>query len=321
MLKFPIAGVLLFLTLSMTSWATTTPSWGPTTSGPFFTGTAETDPAGSFFFETYAYDYLQPRQHTQSLNLPQRFSVGLGDEWEFDTDVNLIVNGGTVPSGQSVIATGVGNTTYWIKKQMMADEDPTRFWASPALSFEVILAIPSGKYLNLNPQLYGLDQMGTGTYQESLQLVARKRFKPFDIYLQIGDAVQNPTSVEAGYAYNNGLAQTGGPSRVVYGNLLNYQAAFEHVLDDQTGAGYLVEITGASQSGYNFPFGRSNAPTWSFLWGGPEVEITYPNTRSLQVTWGAGIMLPIYQSDYSKTVIPMFTVTLYGNGPMGHRGE
>ena len=34
--------------------------WGPNTSGPFFTGTAEVEPIGSWYLEPFAYDYITP---------------------------------------------------------------------------------------------------------------------------------------------------------------------------------------------------------------------------------------------------------------------
>lgn len=51
--------------------------WGPNTSGPFFTGTAEVEPVGSFFLEPYWFDYLQPGIGFSSLSMPERLSVGL----------------------------------------------------------------------------------------------------------------------------------------------------------------------------------------------------------------------------------------------------
>jgi hypothetical protein len=34
--------------------------WGPNTSGPFFTGTAEVEPVGSWYLEPFAYDFINP---------------------------------------------------------------------------------------------------------------------------------------------------------------------------------------------------------------------------------------------------------------------
>ena len=52
----------------------------------------------------------------------------------------------------------------------------------------------------------------------------------------------------------------------------------------------------------------------------PEVEATWPHNKTFSATWGAGVALPVYQSDYPRTITPMGTVTLYFNGPFGYRG-
>ena len=48
--------------------------------------------------------------------------------------------------------------------------------------------------------------------------------------------------------------------------------------------------------------------------------MTWPHDKAFSVTWGAGVALPVYQSDYPVTVTPMGTVTFYFNGPFGYRG-
>jgi hypothetical protein len=65
--------------------------WSPNTSGPFFTGTAEVDPIGSWYLEPiFAYDFLTAG--SSSLYNPIRFSIGLGHDLELDTFIPLIQN-------------------------------------------------------------------------------------------------------------------------------------------------------------------------------------------------------------------------------------
>ena len=52
--------------------------WGPNTSGPFFTGTAEVEPIGSWYLEPFAYDFINPGIAASSLSMPMRLAVGLG---------------------------------------------------------------------------------------------------------------------------------------------------------------------------------------------------------------------------------------------------
>ena len=297
--------------------------WGPNTSGPFFTGTAEVEPIGSWYLEPFVYDSISPG--SSSYYMPMRLAVGLGHNLELDTFIPLIdnVEGPPItPSGQSANHFGVGNTHFEVKWQIASDEDVYLPLARPSVALTFDFWVPSGQYQNLNPQQYGANQLGNGTFNEAVMLLVRKHVKPFMFYLQVGDIVENPTTVGVGYGFNNGINQNEvANEHVVDGNLLYYAGAFEHVINTEWGAGYLLEIYGESQSGQNLLFGAANAPAWSFLWAAPEVEVTWPHTRNLSATWGAGVALPVYQSDYPRTVTPMGTVTVYFNGPFGYRGQ
>ena len=298
-------------------------SWGPNTSGPFFTGTAEVEPIGSWYLEpVFVYDYLSPG--SSSLYNPVRLSIGLGHNLELDTFIPLILNtvGPPVsPQGTSASHFGAGNTHFEIKWELTSDQNVYLPLARPAIALTFDFWVPSGQYQNLNPQDYGTDQLGNGTFNESVFLLVRKHVKPFIFYLQLGDIVENPSTVGVGYTFNNGLTSINSPDfHMVDGNLLYFAGAFEHVVNTEWGTGYLLEFYGESQSGQNLFFGRANAPAWSFLWAAPEVEVTWPHGKEFSATWGAGVALPVYQSNYPSTVTAMGTVSFYFNGPFGYRG-
>ncbi len=297
--------------------------WGPNTSGPFFTGTAEADPIGSWYLEpVFVYDFLSAG--SSSLYNPMRLSIGIGHNLELDTFIPLIQNEESpplTPAGTTASHFGAGNTHFEIKWQLTSDANVFLPLARPAIALTFDFWIPSGQYQNLNPQDYGADQMGNGTYNEAIMLLVRKHVKPFMFYFQFGDIVENPSTVGVGYTFNNSITSVNTPNfHMVDGNLLYYAAAFEHVINTEWGAGYLLEFYGESQSGQNLFFGASNAPPFSFLWWAPEVEVTWPHGKKFAATWGAGIALPVYQSDYPRTVTPMGTVSFYFNGPFGYRG-
>ncbi len=298
-------------------------SWGPNTSGPMFTGTAEVEPVGSFFYEPYWFDYLNPGLGMSSLAMSQRLSIGLIKNWEFDISVPFVVNQAGAPTtpGPTVNAFGMGDTLVWVKNQLTSDADPYHFFARPALTVEYQFTLPTGHFLNLNPQLYGEDQTGDGTFNEGIYLLMRKHFKPFMLYLEAGDIIENPTQVGTGYTFNNSIQTTASPQTVIDGNLLWFSGAFEHVLSDKWGAGYVLEFFGESQTGQSLLFGAANAPAWSFLWVDPGIELTWPDTERVSVTWGLAMGFPVYQSNYPATYTPMGTITVYYNGPFGYRGE
>lgn len=297
--------------------------WGPNTSGPFFTGTAEVEPVGSFFYEPYWFNYLEPGIGFSSLSMLQRLSIGLAKNWEFDISIPFVSNQAAAPTtpGQTINAFGMGDTLVWFKQQLSSDSDVFHFWSMPAISIEEQFTLPTGHFLNLNPQMYTVDQTGDGTFNEALFLIVRKHVKPFMFYLQVGDIVENPTQVGSGFTFNNALTTTQASQSVVNGNLFYYAGAFEHIVNDTWGAGYLLEFFGESQVGQNLFFGAANAPAWSYLWVAPEVEVTWPYEGTVTVTWGAGVALPVYQSNYPETYTPMGTITVYYNGPFGYRGE
>lgn len=301
-------------------------SWGPLTSGPFYTGTADANPPTSGYYEPFLFDTLTSSLGQSSLYMPQRLSYGIVKNLEIDFYVPVDYNSvgpPSTPNGQTVTAAGIGNLHFELKRQFMNDSNNYRFWAKPSLALTYIQYIPTGKYQKLNPQLYDADQRGNGTYNEGLNLLARKRFRPFEGYFQFGDLVENPNHVGSGYTFNNGFTTVpdGEHLRVVNGNLLYYAGAFEHVLNNKYGLGYLVEYNGQSQSKTNLFFGHANAPSWTYLDLSPEGEFTWPNKKSYAITWGGGVSLPTVASGYARSKVPMFTVTFYRNGKHGYRGE
>ncbi len=299
-------------------------SWGPNTSGPFFTGTAEVEPVGSFFIEPYVYDFLQPSLGTSILSMPERISIGVSKNWEFDVSIPIVVNQATSPTtppGQSIQNLGIGDTLLWFKRQFSSDGNAYSFWARPAMTLEAQFTLPTGRYLNLDPNQYTTDQTGDGSFDEGIYLILRKHFKPFMLYFQAGDILLNPTTVGPGYTMNNQMSTTTQPQKIVNGNLLYYAGSFEHVLNDTWGAGYLLEFFGESQDGQSLLFGTANTPAWSFIWVDPAIEITWPYEGPINITWGAGMAFPLYQSNYPRTYTPMGTISVYYNGPFGYRGE
>ncbi len=301
-------------------------TWGPATSGPNFTGTAEVEPAGSWYLEPWFFGYHDLRYGTWELAMPQRLAIGAGYNLELDLYPNFILNTAeppTTPPGKSTAHFGVGNTHFELKYELTSDADTYDLWALPALSLKTITWIPTGNYQNLSPSAYNTDQFGNGTWNQGIGLLVRKRFKPFELYGEFDEIVEFPTEVHGGYQFNNGLTQVplGHSLHMTDGNLLNYGVAFEHVLNSGYGAGYVLEIAGQSQSRHSLFFGRANAPAWSYLWASPTIEFTWPETRSFEITWGLGAVLPVCQWDFPQTIGPIFTVTFYFNGQYGRRGD
>ncbi len=284
-------------------------NWDPTTSGPFFTGTAETQPPGSFFAETYVYDYYQSNPGIHSVVMPLRFNVGVIDGLDFNASVPYDHTLEKGPNGNWYQGGGVGDTQLWVKKELIKASGNL-----PTISTELILTLPSGNYAHLKPDLYDADQTGLGTTDVGVSVLARKRLEPFEFYGQLTYTTGSQTTVAPGYSTQNGtLFPQGG--LITPGDTIFYSGAFEHILNEKWNAGYLMELYGGASTGHNLFVGPTGRAGWSFLWAAPELEIDFPRN----VSWGAGVALPVYQENYLRTITPMFTVTYTYSGPEGHR--
>lgn len=298
------------------------PSWGPTTSGPFFTGTAEVEPMGSRYLEPYMFAYRQVGSSSTDFN--QKMAVGMGNHLEFDAQVPLILNTAkppVTPAGTAVSQFGPGDAHLNFKYQLTSDTNTSKLFARPAMALTFDFFLPSGNASGLRPSRYGVDQFGNGTFQEGLSLLIHKRAHPFEFYGQFGDLIEDPTTVSQGYGYNNGMTtvQSGKNVRMIDGNLLYYSAAIEYVISSKHGIGLLAEVDGQAQSLHNLFFGRASAPGYSYLSAAPEVEYTWPAGKNFAITWGAGVNLPVERGDYPRVFTPMATVTFCFNGPNGGR--
>ena len=123
-------------------------AWGPPSSGPNFTGTAEVEPAGSWYFEPWFYEYLQPGENSRSLAMPQRFALGIGYMSELDVYPNFLFNTagpppgpagasstrGSIGKGTVTSRLGVGNFHFELKHQLVVDQDTEHLLALPAVS-------------------------------------------------------------------------------------------------------------------------------------------------------------------------------------------
>ena len=286
--------------------------WVGNTSGPFFTGTADAEPLGSWYYEPFLFDSVGSPSY--QINALQKFSVGLPLDMEFDLSVPVIYNRGETPASVPVDHFGVGDIALQLKKQLTRDCSAYDFLATPSLAVIAGATIPTGNYQNLSPGIDGTDQSGNGTYDLDVGIEVRKQAAPFQFYLEVADYLIFPANVSAPYSFNNGTPLPPGSSlHMVDGNLFYYAAAIEHVLDPEIGFGYLIEIYGETQNSSNLVYGSANAPEWSALWLAPELEVTWPNRNDFSITWGVGVAIPVAQSNYPSTFIPMATATFYFN--------
>ena len=295
--------------------------WGPTTSGPFFTGTAEVEPLGSSYVEPFLFSNQKKGSSSNVFN--QKMAMGLGNRVEFDAQMPMVVNTVSTPTGQTVTRSGLGDLHLDVKYQLTEDSNTSKLLARPALGVTTDFFFPTGKASGLQPSLYGADQFGNGTFQQGMSLLIHKRVEPFSLYGQVGDLIADPAHVSQGYGYDNGIAMvtSGQNVRMVDGNLLYYSGAIEYVMNSKHGLGVLAEMNGQSQNSHNLIFGKATAPAYSYLAVAPEVEFTTPMGKNAGIAWGAGVDVPVERGNFPRVVTPMVTATFYFNGPNGGRSS
>jgi hypothetical protein len=287
--------------------------WVGNTSGPFYTGTADVEPGGSFYVEPYYFDYRTRGSHT--VNAPFKVALGIGKKFEFDVYAPLVFVRNANPNlndPEHASNSGYGDTILQVKWQATKEEDRTHFLSRPSTGLVFAENVPTGKFQGLQQNLFGSDQLGTGEWNEQFGLLARKQFRPFELYVQEGAVVENPVTVTGPYSFDNGIASVpaGEKYRVVDGTILSSSAALEHVLSPKHGFGYLVEYIAERQFSHNLLFGRATTPTYSYINLIPEVEITGPHKGKFEVTWGAGTAFTVRRKNYPAQLTPMFTITL-----------
>ena len=311
-----IGAVLMVMTMSNVVQAQKaarvddTERWVDNTSGPTYTGTADVMPGGSFYIEPYYFNYRTAGG--SSTALPLKLAYGIGHRMEADLFLPVDYSGATADHGG---AYAFGDTVAQVKYGLRKERDRYHLWRAPSLGVSFDLNIPTGQLKNSKPNVYGGSQTTNGTWNEQVNLLVRKQFKPFELYLEGTEIVQNPVDISGPYDFNNGIDSVapGTPFHVVDGNVLAADAALEHVVVPRWGLGYLIEMNAQRQSGRSLLFGLATAPAFSYLDLSPELEVTWPGKGRFPITWGGGVTFTALRSDYPKQLTPVFTVTFNGD--------
>jgi hypothetical protein len=287
--------------------------WVDNTSGPFYTGTADVEPGGSYYIEPYYFNYRTKGQN--NIYVPTKFAYGLGKGLELDLYAPFDYNQIRDPNGNVNSALGYGDTLAQVKWQIAKEKDRYHFWTMPSMAFAFDLNVPTGKYKGQNPNLSGASQTSNGTWNEQIGFQIRKQFKPFELYLQETELIQNPANIVGPYQFNNGIdsVPAGEHLRMIDGNVLETAGAVEHVLLPKEGFGYLVEYSAERQFGRSLFFGKANAPSFAYFDLSPELEVTWPSKGKYPITWAGGTTFTAARSNYPRQLTPIFTVSFYGD--------
>lgn len=268
------------------------------------------EPKGSFYIEPFYFNYRT--KDDSNVSMPTKLAYGIGHKLEADLFFPIDY---TAPTKTVESSFGYGDTVVQGKLELHKELDRFHLLAMPSLGLSFDLNIPTGHLRSAKPNVAGGSQTTNGTWNEQVNVLARKQFKPFELYLEGTEIIQNPVDVVGPYNFNNGInsVAAGTPFHVVDGNVIAFSGALEHVLQPKTGFGYIIEADAERQSDRSLLFGRATAPSFSYLNLSPELEVTWPATGRFPLTWGGGLTMAATHSWFQKQLTPMFTVTLYGN--------
>jgi len=288
-------------------------SWNPPTHGAIYTTSADVARQGQWFARFYVQGQIGSGEFENNLSskstaspfspnavaptailyygLTRDVSVGAGASGIYWHSDNADADGRT--SGA-----GIGTTSLILKyRPVVQNPDSGR----PSVSLYSRLSLPTNRWLG-TPEIPGgftpLSRVPTsrfGAIAFTEGILFRKNLAPFRI------------SGNVYYSYN--LPGSGSqPGVTVYGgDLINTHLALEHVLDETTGFGYLIETTTLHQLGSRLDGHPTNTTpkTFSLLGIQPGVEYTFSRYESGAKLVGAlGVMFTVAGQNDIRAIYP-----------------
>lgn len=288
-------------------------SWNPPTHGTTFTSSADVTRQGQWYVRAYVQGQIGSGQYesTPSLNntaapfspdavapaailyygLTRHVSVALGLSWIYWRSDNPDAEGRT--SGG-----GIGPTSLIFKyRPIVQNPDSWR----PSISLYTKLSLPTNHWFG-TPEIPGgftpLSRVPSSRFEAAAVtegLLFRKNLEPFRI---TGNLF---------YSYNlPGPSSTSGMT-VYGGDLISSHLALEHVLDERTGFGYLLELATLNQLTTRLDGHPTNTTPESFWLLGlqPGLEYTFSRYESGAKLVGAiGVMFTIAGQNDIRAIYP-----------------
>lgn len=288
-------------------------SWNPPTHGTSFTSSADVARKGQWYVRMYVQGQIgsgqfenNPSSKTTAspfspdavapaailyYGLTRHVSVGLGMSWIYWRSDHPNAEGRT--SGG-----GIGPTSLVLKyRPIVQNPDSWR----PSISLYTKVSLPTNRWFG-TPEIPGgftpLSRVPSSRFEAAALtegLLFRKNLEPFRI------------SGNLFYSYN--LPGAGSESGVtVYGgDLINTHLALEHVLNEHTGLGYLLELTTLHQLSTRLDGHPTNTTPASFWLLGlqPGLEYTFSRYESGAKLVGAiGVMFTIAGQNDIRAIYP-----------------
>jgi len=298
-------------------------AWNPPTHGTTLTGSADVSRQGHWFVRAYVQGMIgsgESEQNAPAKNTAAPFSpdavtpvailyygltshvmLGLGVSGIYWHSNNPDPEGGT--SGA-----GIGTTSLIMKyRPIIQDPDSWR----PSIAFYSKVSLPTNEWFGTPPIPGGFTPLSRvpssrfGAIALTEGILFRKNLEPFRI------------SGNVYYSYN--LPGSGSEPGTVYGgDLLLTHLALEHVLDEQTGFGYLLELTTMNQFATRLDGHPVNTTPSRFYLVGlqPGLEYTFSRYESGAKLVGAiGVMFTVAGDNDIRAIYPNISFKYFFEQP------
>jgi hypothetical protein len=288
-------------------------SWNPPTHGTSYTSSADVTRQGQWFVRAYVQGMIGSgeSQHTAtSQNVASPFSpdavmpavtlyYGLTHHVMVGVGISAVYWHSSTPEADGrTSGSGIGTTNLIVKYRPIV-QDP-HAWR-PSIAFYSRLSLPTNRWFG-TPEIPGgftpLSRVPSSRFEAvavTEGILFRKNLEPFRI---TGNVF---------YSYN--FPGSGSESGVtVYGgDLINTHLALEHVLDEETGFGYLIEMTTLRQLNGRLDGHAVNTVPATFWLVGlqPGLEYTFARYESGAKLVGAiGVMFTVAGQDDIRAIYP-----------------
>jgi hypothetical protein len=288
-------------------------SWNPPTHGTSFASNADVTRKGQWFLRAYVQGMIgsgESQKTTSSQTVATPFSpdavvpaitlyYGLTRDVMAGLGVSAVYWSSSIPEPDGrTSGSGIGTTNVILKYRPIV-QDPDSW--KPSIAIYSRLSLPTNHWLG-TPEIPGgftplsrVPSSRFGAVAVTEGILFRKNLEPFRI---TGNVY---------YSYN--LPGSGSePGVTVYGgDLLSTHLAFEHVLNERTGFGYLVEMTTLQQFNSRLDGHAVNTTPATFWLVGvqPGLEYTFARYESGAKLVGAvGVMFTVAGQDDIRAIYP-----------------
>jgi len=298
-------------------------AWNPPTHGTTLTGSADVSRQGHWFVRAYVQGMIgsgESEQNAPAKNTAAPFSpdavtpvailyYGLTSHVMLGLGVSGIYwhSNNPDPEGRTSGA-GIGTTSLIMKyRPIIQDPDSWR----PSIAFYSKVSLPTNEWFGTPPIPGGFTPLSRvpssrfGAIALTEGILFRKNLEPFRI------------SGNVYYSYN--LPGSGSEPGTVYGgDLLLTHLALEHVLDEQTGFGYLLELTTMNQFATRLDGHPVNTTPSRFYLVGlqPGLEYTFSRYESGAKLVGAiGVMFTVAGDNDIRAIYPNISFKYFFEQP------